>query len=249
MHDIDVITTYQFLNETPEQAASAERKAQDLAGSADRYADTIFNANVDQMSYLKAECRPFPYIVPDSHLHRNDKKFEAMHQPVILHAPSSPLAKGTPLVRAAIKQLQEQGLSFRYVELMDAPNEVVLRELGKAHIVLNEFYAFLPGMFGIEAMAKHCALLTSADPAIETSLGLDCDGAWLITRYWQLHSNLERLLLDHSLIRAFADAGLAWVEKYCRSSVAGPLLRTVLDDEATKGPRLHARRDESQKQT
>ena len=35
-------------------------------------------------------------------------------------------------------------------------------------IVLNGFYALMPGVFGIEAMANYCALMTAADETIES---------------------------------------------------------------------------------
>ena len=110
-------------------------------------------------------------------------------------------------MRAAVKKLQEDGYDFEYKELIDVPNQQVLSELRDSHVVLNQFYAFAPGVFGIEAMANHCAVLMSADFNIETELPQSAKGAWLITGYWQIYDNLK-FLLDHpSEIKKFADTG------------------------------------------
>jgi hypothetical protein len=79
------------------------------------------------------------------------------------------------------------------------PNRVVLEHLKSSHIVLNQFYAFTPGLFGIEAMANHCAVLMSADPSIETGLPQKSKDAWMITKYWEVYDNLKYLLdINHN---------------------------------------------------
>lgn len=40
-------------------------------------------------------------------------------------------------------------------------NEEVLNNLKNSHILLNQFYHFVPGLLGIEGMANHCAVLMS----------------------------------------------------------------------------------------
>ena len=84
------------------------------------------------------------------------------------------------------------------------PNQVVLEHLKSAHIVLNQFYAFTPGLFGIESMANHCAVLMSADPNIETGLPQDSKDAWMITKYWEVYDNLKYLLDNPEKIKYYA---------------------------------------------
>lgn len=210
MHKIDVISTYYYLTSNFALSSEYDDIKQKLASSADRYADLIYNAPIDQMSYLVRESLPIFYIYPDDEFVRNDNKYDCLNEIKIVHAPSSPIIKGTQIVRASIKKLQEEGYKFKYIELNNVSNSKVLEELKEAHIVLNQFYAFVPSVFGIEAMANHCALLTSADCTIERCLPSDSNEAWLVTKYWQVYDNLKLLLDNPILIKEYADRGFDW---------------------------------------
>lgn len=59
----------------------------------------------------------------------------------ILHAPSHPEAKGTPLIRAAIRRLQERGIPIEYVEITGRPHEEVLAALAECDFVVDQMYA------------------------------------------------------------------------------------------------------------
>jgi hypothetical protein len=178
-----------------------------LASISDKYADIIFNYTVDQQSYLKKKQYPWPYMLDEKCFHRDASKFQKMSTIKILHAPSNPLIKGTPLVRAAIKKLQLQGYDFEYIELQNVTNDIVLEHLKNSHIVLNEFYSFAPGVFGVEAMAHHCCVLMSADPAIECSLPAEGTDAWRITKYWEIYEVLKDILDAPEKISFYADNG------------------------------------------
>ncbi len=227
--DMDVVTTYQVIAQPFIASEYKERIRYLLAMSANQFADHIFNAPVDQMSYIERGVHPFMYFHPVKHFRRRDEKFSDPGPVRILHAPSSPLIKGTPLVRAAIKKLKLEGYVFEYKELIGVPNAVVLEELGNAHIVLNEFYAFVPGQFGIEALAAHCALMTSADEHIETSLPAGSNQAWLVTPYWEIHDKLKALLDNRKLIKSYADTGYDWAERNCTYDVSSRRLRSILE--------------------
>lgn len=200
-----------------------------IAKSADTYADIIFNAPVDQISYITRDVFTPPYMFPDHYFAENnyDFKFNDMSVVKLVHAPSSPIAKGTPLVRAAIKKLELEGYHFEYNELIGVSNDTVLKMLADAHIVLNQFYGFLPGLFGIEAMAHRCAVLMSADPQIEPDILPDADGAWMITYYWEVYDNLKFLLDNPHKIKEYATAGHTWAGKHCTYSVAKARLQTI----------------------
>lgn len=233
----DVITTYQKIMQPELSSEYYEELRKKLAISSDRYADFIFNAPTDQISYIQRPTYPFINFYPDSDFKRNDAKFIEMNHVKVVHAPSSPLIKGTPLVRAAVKKLKLEGYAFEYRELIGVKNNEVLDALSQAHIVLNEFYAFVPGQFGLEAMASHCALVTSADDRIETSLSPGANAAWMVTEYWNIYDNLKRLLDDHALIKQYADAGFAWASEHCSYQKSAVRLKAVL---GTPGTSVHA---------
>lgn len=229
-HGVDLITTYQSISHTGINAPEKELIRKKLANTADNYADAIFNPKVDQISYIQQHTHPFLYFADESAINRDSTKFTEGNEVTIVHAPSSPIIKGTPLVRAAIKKLKEEGYSFKYIELINVPNKQVLDTLSKAHIVLNEFYAFVPGVFGIEAMMNNTVLLTSADKRIETTLFGNANEAWVVTPYWLIYDKLkEQLHKPMSELKVQADKGTKWVEQYCTYTFSAKYLNNVIN--------------------
>ncbi len=169
------------------------------------------------------------YFYPDAWFFKAGDKFRDMRTIKIVHAPTSPFIKGTPLVRAAIKKLKLLGYNIDYVELINVKNEVVREHLLTTHLVVNELYSFLPGLLGVEAMANNCALLTSADRNIEPTLPEGANDAWLVTRYWDVFDNLKYLLENPDLIEGLANRGYDWAFNNCRTSVSRNQLLMILE--------------------
>jgi len=219
-NEIDVITTYQAYASPGIDSKKNEQYRRLLGVSADKYADFIFNPPIDQMAYISRPTLPYFYFVKREYFKQNIEKFNDLSKVIIVHGPSSPLIKGTPIVRAAIKKLKEEGYNFEYRELIGIPHKEMLRSLSEAHIVLNQFYAFVPGVLTMEALANYCAVLTSADPEIETSLPKNCKNAWKVTPYWKVYENLKSMLDDPVMIKNYADAGYKWALENCEEGNA-----------------------------
>lgn len=200
-----------------------------IAKVSEQYGDFIFNADVDQASYLTMKSLPFLYFFPDDKIQNDFHKFKDKSNPLIIHAPSSAVIKGTQLVRAATKKLWNEGYVFRYLELEGMPNSFVLEKLKEAHIVLNEFYMFTPGMFGIEAMANCCVLLTAADEFIEKSLPEGSNKAWVSTKYYEVYDNLKIVLDSPDLWEMWARFGNDWVKHNAACSETGKKFKQYLD--------------------
>ncbi|MBX3079019.1 MAG: glycosyltransferase family 1 protein [Cryobacterium sp.] len=199
-----------------------------IAEVASRHASAMFSNTVDHLSYLTVGTEPFLYFLPDDPL-PNPGKFEDLSTIVIVHATTAPSIKGTPLVRAAIHQLREEGYEFEYVELIGVPNATVKHELGRAHIAMNQFYGFSPAVFGVEALAAGCVVMMSADEFVETDLPAGSNECWVVTKHHQVYANLKRLLDDPSQLEPIARRGRAWAEKYASRASAGALMRRTLD--------------------
>lgn len=190
-----------------------EKRVKRVALLADKYSDLNFSVKKSQMSYLKDSIDNFTYMINDNIL-KNDKYSTLIDGKIkILHAPSNPILKGTPLVRAAIKKLQIEGYDFEYIELQNRPNEEVLKLLEESNIVLNQFYADMPGVFGIESMAKKNAVLMSAD---YKNLPTNGKKPWLMTNYWELYDNIKYLLDNPHEIKRYADIGYKFVKNNYR---------------------------------
>ena len=178
-----------------------------LADQADRYATIIFSHKLDMLSYLKSKQYFFPPIINESLFSFNKEKFDKI--PIrIVHAPSLPVLKGTPIVRSVIKMLKKEGFDFLYIELINMPHENVIKELSESHIVLNQFYSLIPGIFGLEAMAACNAVLMSAKSDQFPYL---FNNAWLETEDWQLYYNLKFLLENPEKIFEYAKNGFEYM--------------------------------------
>lgn len=199
-----------------------------IATVASRHASAMFSNTVDHLSYLTVATEPFLYFLPDDPL-PNPNKFDDLSNIVIVHATTAPSIKGTPLVRAAIDQLREEGYEFEYVELIGVPNAMVKHELSRAHIAMNQFYGFSPAVFGAEALAAGCVVMMSSDEFVETDLPAGSNDCWVVTKHHQVYVNLKRLLDDPSQLEPIARKGRAWAEKYALRASAGAIMMRTLN--------------------
>lgn len=227
---LDVLTTYQAISHVGIDAPKNEYKRKQLGQIADKYSDVIFNPSTDQMAYIQRKTFPCIYFLADDLFEPSLNKFDDLSEVIVLHGPSSPIIKGTPIVRAAIKKLQMEGYKFKYIELINVPHEQMLKTLCSAHIVLNEFYAFVPGVFGLEAMASACALLTSADENIESTLDEGANNAWKVTPYWSVYDHLKLFLDNPDMIKPQALAGHNWAKKHCTYAAGAKKMNDIIND-------------------
>lgn len=203
----DCIEEDHFINYVSLLNKKTEERVKHVARLAETYADLIFSPKKVQLSYLNDSIDFFMYMINDEILFQ--QKVRKLDPIRVLHAPSNPLIKGTPLVRAAVKKLKMEGYDFEYIELINQPNEKVLELLDISDIVLNQFYAAMPGVFGIEAMAKSNAVLMSPD---YENLHSGSQGAWMVTKYWELYDNLKYLLDNPNHIEKYASQGYEFVK-------------------------------------
>lgn len=206
-----------------------ERIQRERAEVADRYADVMFDLPVDQTSYLTGYREPFLYFMPNERFIDNSRKFDDLSHIVVTHATTSPVIRGTPLVRAAVARLKREGYDFEYLELIGVSNDKLLAEIARSHIALVQFYASTPTVFGIEAMAAQCAVLGSSDATIETVLPPGFNDAIMVTKHWEVYDNLKSLLEHPERIEPLAQAGQKLVRNYASAPNAGSMLKGILD--------------------
>jgi hypothetical protein len=233
-NNIDNLINYS-MPENSEVFEDTETRVMQTAISADLYADLIFNFKLDQISYIKSKVFPWPYMWPKEKFLEPNVKFDDYKKIKIVHAPSHLMIKGTPLVQAAIKKLQEEGYDFDYVELRNMSNKTVLENLSSAHIVLNQFYGFdiSLGMLAIEAMANRTALIMSLDPSAIKHYDIELEGldsCLLNTRYWQVYDHLKHLLDNPDRMKYYADNGYDFVKKHYTYEAAGEYIQNLLEE-------------------
>jgi len=72
----------------------------------------------------------------------------------ILHAPSLRGIKGSDRIREVIETVKGKGYDIEYIEVSNQPNAVVMREIAKSDIIVDELYSDTHGaMFSMEAAA------------------------------------------------------------------------------------------------
>jgi len=80
--------------------------------------------------------------------------YETKSVPVIVHAPTNPITKGTPYIEQALEELKAEGYAFEYRKLHKVPNleaRRIYRE--EADIIVDQL---LSGGFGTLAMEAMC---------------------------------------------------------------------------------------------
>lgn len=134
----------------------------------------------------------------------------------ILHAPSNPKFKGTDKIRKAIKELHSEGIDFEYVEIINKPNNIVLKEIQKCDLVVDELYSDTPmATFAAEAACF-------GKPALVGGYGFNDLKKWVSPKYWppsvlcnpsDLKSSLKKLILNPSICREVGAKAKIFIEK------------------------------------
>jgi hypothetical protein len=73
--------------------------------------------------------------------------------PLIIHAPTNPLFKGTAFIEQAIERLRSEGHLFRYIRIEHMSNAEALDLYQQADIVVDQILCGSYGMFAVEAMS------------------------------------------------------------------------------------------------
>lgn len=135
----------------PARALAEAKAMQRRIRRVERHADWIVNhTGTDQFftrDYVRFAAMGLPVRPPEPNARGGSG--DAIR---IVHAPSRPIAKGTPIFREAVEELRAEGHQIDYVELIGVPNERVLAELAACDFILDELYSDLPmAMFATEA--------------------------------------------------------------------------------------------------
>jgi glycosyltransferase involved in cell wall biosynthesis len=204
----------------------------------ERYADVI----VSHPLFAQFETRPFighifiafPSFPPDFTPTLISAEPTKQHRVRILHAPSRPEAKGTPLIREAVAHLQAKGFPVDLVEITGLPNAVVLRELAACDFVFDQAYsdAFMPGL-ATEAAFFGKAVVIAGYELGELSLHLPAEVVppVLFVHPSEIEAAVEKLITDESFRDELGHKCKSFVENYATpEAVAARYLRLLRDD-------------------
>jgi glycosyltransferase involved in cell wall biosynthesis len=143
-------------------------------------------------------------------------------KPLIIHAPSNPLIKGTDFIKKTLDELREEGIEFDFHLVENMPNPELRKLLTSADIVVDELYGDTVGVLSTEGMATGNAVLTHY-PADFAGVPDDCPAVNITER--NLKDLLRRAILDMNWRRDLAEGGRKFVESHYDSiKVAGQIL-------------------------
>jgi hypothetical protein len=131
--------------------------------------------------------------------------------PLVVHAPSAPVAKGTPAVLIAIEQLKKK-YDFEFVLIQGMPRKKALEIVQAADIYLDQFIIGYYGMAAIEAMAFGKPVLCYLKPSLIHEVPPDLP--IINANPDNLAEILEPLLQDGKLRQEIGERSRIYVEKY-----------------------------------
>ena len=128
------------------------RKRKKQIQKIERYADFIVNTPLSSHLHEKPVLFFQMFGVPFKGDNIDSAKAETSPKIRILHSPSDPEGKGTPRIRQAIQNLQTTGYMIEFIEIVGKPNTVVLHELARCDLIIDQLYSDVP-MAGFAAEA------------------------------------------------------------------------------------------------
>jgi hypothetical protein len=156
---------------------------------------------------------------------------EADRRVALLHCPSSPRAKGSQHIEDLVGRLQNKGLPVRLVQVTGQPNAVVLRELSRCDIAIDQTYSDYasPG-FATEAswFGKPVVIGGYAVGVWTAALPAKLRPPTLYCHPDELERELERLVRDAELWARVGRKARAFVRRrWSARAVAGRYLRLL----------------------
>ena len=191
-----------------------------IAEVADDLADVILNAPVCQASYLKRVDHFFQNFAYVEHVPQIEDFL--VSRLTLVHLPSRPLIKGTPVVRAAIFRLRQEGFDFIYDEVSGVPNEIARQRINRSQIIINQLYMPMPGMLGIEAIEAGKVLVTSAFLGADPSIPSTEPTPWVVANSINIYDQLRKVLsMSPDELYEIALASQQWLESSFEAKEAG----------------------------
>ena len=174
-----------------------------------------------------------PAIIPevDSVSLEKKKESQCIH---ILHSPSHPPAKGTPIIMNAIDHLKRRGHNIQFVMLQGVPHQRVIEEIKRCDFVVDQVYCDTPmAGFATEAACY-------GKPAIVGGYRLDYLRQFVPRDMWppskichpdQIERAIEELIVDAKQRRQLGfDAYMFVRTKWNAAEVARRYIRLIEGD-------------------
>lgn len=192
----------------------------------EKYTDHIFSHPLTGYLFIRKCILPRVPINLSTVSFGLHKSFE----PLILHAPSNSVKKGTRYMLEAVERLKKEGYRFKLLLCENMDNVEVRQKLSQSEIVVDQLLARAYGLFAIEAMASGNVVLGNAQGG---HYGFPEELPILTTNPDNIYENLKMVLENPQLRVERAQKGRVYVEDYHdHIKVAKDFLRQIGEGES-----------------
>lgn len=167
--------------------------------------------------FLVGSVVAFDQIIPYGRDLEKITKYQKISQGeslTIFHAPTVESVKGTDTVKQVFETLAEKYPQHRFVIKTGLPHETLLKEMGKADIIIDQLLVGWYGGQAVEAMALGKPVLSFIYPLYLGLVEFGLEIPVVNTNYWNLTQDLENLINSPELRQDLGEKGLAFVQKY-----------------------------------
>lgn len=183
----------------------------DLIRKAEKYADLIYSKREQSQLQIRP-FRHFPMTVLGS-----DYKFKSNSQrviPRVVHAPSSPIFKGTKYVLEVVKNLKMEGVKFDFILLENVPNHKAKEIYEDCDIIIDQLLATGGGRLSTEGLACGKIVMSRMNYTVYDQ-GFPTDSCPIIdVGPENLQSELRKIILDSEFRNSLSNEGPIYVNKY-----------------------------------
>jgi len=152
------------------------------------------------------------------------KRFEPIYPssadgsvPIVMHAPSHPIVKGTMYVRNAMWRLAREGVPFRFALLQKVPYEEAIRRYKQADVIVDQLCIGSFGIVSLEGMALGKPVVCYIRDGLRETYPEDLPIVNADPK--SLHETLRELLSKPERLRELGLRGRSYVERNHDSSV------------------------------
>lgn len=131
-------------------------------------------------------------------------------RPVVVHAPSNSLVKGSSFVMKAVEELHDEGLSFDHVFLEKVPHKELKRAFENADIVVDQLHTGM-GVTTLEGWAAGKAVLTNMRRDVFGEFYGGGELPALTVNPDNFKDQLRKVITDWELRKALSERGRAAV--------------------------------------
>lgn len=150
----------------------------------------------------------------------------------IFHAPSQKKVKGTEEIRKILKELQEEGYDFDYVELSGVTHDKIIKEMGNADIVIDQLYADTPlAGFAAEASLNGVPVIVGGYYAeYYSSVSQNPEVPVIFCTPDILKEKIIKLLSDSKLREKIAKEELEHIKKNNDSKIVAKKIKSIFEN-------------------